>query len=61
MKRLALILLTTLLPVLLTGQIVYTDLTNTNIYDFIDELANNKVISITSVIKPYPRELIAQK
>jgi len=43
------------------SQIVPQDLTNTNIYDFIDELANTQVISITSVIKPYPREVIAQK
>jgi len=61
MKRLLLILLPVLLPGLLAAQIVYQDITNTNIYDFIDELASNKIITITSVIKPYPRELIAQK
>jgi hypothetical protein len=61
MKRRILFILTLFIPSLLAGQIVYTDLTNTNIYDFIDELANLKVISITSVIKPYPRELIALK
>jgi len=61
MKRAAILLLTIFVPCLLVGQIVYQDLTNTNIYDFIDELANDRIISITSVIKPYPRELIAQK
>jgi hypothetical protein len=61
MKRCTLLILTLFIPCLLAGQIVYTDLTNTNIYDFIDELANLKVIGITSVIRPYSRELIAQK
>ncbi len=31
------------------------------IYDFIDELANNKVIEINSHVKPYSRQLIAEK
>ena len=55
------ILLMLFSPATLRSQVVYQDLTNTNIYDFIEELANTKVITITSVIKPYPRELIAQK
>ncbi len=33
----------------------------TRIYDFVDELANNKVIDINSHIKPYSRHLIAEK
>ncbi len=62
MKRLSLLLtILMILTITARSQIVYQDLTNTNIYDFIDELANNKIITITSVIKPYPRELIAQK
>jgi len=62
MKRLfLLIIFITLITSITRSQIVYQDLTNTNIYDFIDELANNKIITITSVIKPYPRELISQK
>lgn len=61
MKRAVTFILTLFIPFLLTAQVVYQDLTNTNIYDFIDELANQKVISITSVIKPYPRELIVHK
>lgn len=43
------------------SQEVYQNLTNTNIYEFIDELANNGVISLNSVIKPYSRILIAKK
>jgi hypothetical protein len=61
MKRVVTFILALFIPFLLTAQVVYQDLTNTNIYDFIDELASQKVISITSVIKPYPRELIAHK
>src|SRR5664280_1855186 len=34
---------------------------NTGIYDFLDELANNKIISINSAIKPYSRLFIAQR
>jgi hypothetical protein len=60
MKRAVFFILTAFLPIFLSAQIVYQDLTNTNIYDFIDELANLKVINITSVIKPYPREMIAR-
>ena len=34
---------------------------NTDIYDFVDELANVGVIDINSAIKPYSRKFIAQK
>jgi hypothetical protein len=34
---------------------------NTGVYEFLDELANNKIISINSAIKPYSRLFIAQK
>lgn len=33
----------------------------TRIYDYLDELANDGVIELNSVIKPYSRKLIAQK
>ncbi|GHT31252.1 hypothetical protein FACS189434_00680 [Bacteroidia bacterium] len=33
----------------------------TQIYDFVDELANDGIIEIHSVVKPYSREYIAQK
>jgi hypothetical protein len=42
-------------------QAVNQDLTNTGIYDFMDELANLKIIDLTSVVKPYTRMFIAQK
>jgi len=39
-------------------QVVNQGITNTGIYDFMNELANLKIIDLTSVIKPYSRELI---
>jgi len=42
-------------------QVVYQDLTNTGIYDFMDEMANLGIIDLTSVVKPYSRIFIAEK
>ena len=36
-------------------------ITNRPLYDFLDELASDQVISITSVVKPYSRAFIAEK
>ena len=33
----------------------------TRIYDFIDELANDGIIEINSVVKPYSRQFISRK
>src|SRR6056297_492440 len=44
----------------LRAQVVYQP-TTTTVYDFIDELANLKLIEINSAVKPYSRELIAEK
>jgi hypothetical protein len=43
----------------LHGQEVPQSVSNTGIYEFLDELANNQIISINSVIKPYSRMFIA--
>lgn len=43
------------------SQVVYEHISNKNIYEFIDELASNKIIEINSVTKPYSRNLIAKK
>jgi hypothetical protein len=48
-------------PLFAVSQVVYQDLTNTGIYDFMDELANLKIIDVTSVTKPYSRMFIASK
>ncbi|NJK84607.1 MAG: hypothetical protein HC906_00070 [Bacteroidales bacterium] len=41
------------------GQSVYHHVSNAGIYDFVDELANLKIIDINSVVKPYTRQFIA--
>jgi hypothetical protein len=43
------------------SQEVYYHLSNTSIYGFLDELANQQIIDINSVIKPYSRVFIAAK
>jgi hypothetical protein len=43
------------------SQEIPQSVSNTGIYDFLDELANNKIISINSAIKPYSRLFIAQR
>ncbi|NTW31398.1 MAG: capsule assembly Wzi family protein [Bacteroidetes bacterium] len=43
------------------SQEVYQNVSNINIYDFIDELANCGIISVNSVVKPYSRMFIAEK
>ena len=42
-------------------QEVYQHVSNKNIYDYVDELANQKIIDINSVILPYSRTFIANK
>lgn len=46
---------------LATGQTVYEHISRTSVYDLLDELANEKVIQINSVVKPYSRTFIAEK
>ncbi len=43
------------------SQDIPENLSYTQIYDFIDELAIDRVIGINSVVKPYSRDYIAQK
>ena len=49
------------LPLTSYSQTVYQDISNKGIYNFLDELANEQIITINSSIKPYPRKLIAEK
>ncbi len=60
MKKILLLLLV-FTSLCATSQIVYESVQRTNIYDFLDELANEKIISINSVVKPYSRIFIAEK
>ena len=43
------------------SQVVNQDLTNNGIYNFLDELANIKIIDLNSATKPYSRMIIAMK
>ncbi|MBN2174667.1 MAG: hypothetical protein JW731_11075 [Bacteroidales bacterium] len=45
----------------LLAQDVYQHISNKNIYEFVDELANQGIIEINSAIKPYSRSFIAGK
>jgi hypothetical protein len=44
-----------------TSQVVFQDISKTSIYEFLDELANLRLIELNTFSKPYSRELIAQK
>lgn len=48
-------------PLSALPQEVYQDLTNVGIYDFMDELANLKIIELNSAVRPYSRMFIAMK
>ncbi len=63
MKKEFITLLIIFIFITLTGstQVVYEHVSNKNIYDFLDELANDKIIEINSIIKPYSRKYIADK
>jgi hypothetical protein len=43
------------------SQVVYEHVSRVAIYDFLDELANAKIIEVNSAIKPYSRIFIAEK
>ncbi len=43
------------------SQVVYEDVSNTGVYEFLDELASLKIISLNSAIKPYSRSYIAAR
>ena len=43
------------------SQGVFESTSKTTIYNFLDELANDQIITLTSVVKPYTRTYIAEK
>jgi hypothetical protein len=45
-------------PTIIIAQNIPVDPSHTSIYDFLDEQANNKLININSITKPYTREQI---
>ncbi len=61
MKRIVVIFAFLLLSQRIFSQVVYEDISNTGIYEFLDELAALKVITLNSLVKPYSRSYIAGK
>jgi len=61
MRKLIISLIAVMMLFRLEAQVVYEHVSNTAIYDFLDELANAKIIEINSAIKPYSRIFIAEK
>ena len=61
MKKILVSFLILLSTAVVVAQDIPENIAYTQIYDFIDELAIDKVISINSVVKPYSRNFIAQK
>ena len=61
MKKLLASFLVLLSTVVVVAQDIPENIAYTQIYDFIDELAIDQVISVNSVVKPYSRNFIAQK
>ena len=62
MRRIILFgLIAILSPGKLFPQTVYEHISNVAIYDFLDEMANQKFIELNDVIKPYSRIMIYQK
>jgi hypothetical protein len=61
MKRISVyIFLLLIWNISLQAQDIPSPVNNTGIYDFLDELANNQVISVNSAVKPYSRMLISK-
>jgi hypothetical protein len=61
MKKQLIIIILIMISSISFSQIVYEHTSNKAIYNFIDEMANLKIIQINSTIKPYSREFIYQK
>jgi len=61
MKKISLLIIGFLIAGMTYSQVVYEDINNTAIYEFLDELANLRVVELNSVVKPYSREYIARK
>ncbi len=61
MKKIIPVLLFLLISLPGFSQVVYEDVSNTGIYEFLDELATERLISLNSEVKPYSRRYIAGK
>jgi len=61
MKKIILPILVLFVGLNLSAQDIPEHISYTRIYDYLDELANDGIIELNSVAKPYARSLIAQK
>ena len=61
MKKIALFTIILFLTIFSHAQEVPQHISNTGIYEFLDELASQQVITLNTVVKPYARILIAHK
>ncbi|RLD32828.1 MAG: hypothetical protein DRI72_06310, partial [Bacteroidetes bacterium] len=61
MKQTYITILAILLATAIQAQVVYEHISNTAIYDYLDEMASLKIIELNSVVKPYARTMIAEK
>lgn len=61
MKKIILLISLLSITSLTNAQVVYEHITNEGIYEFLDELANDGVIDLNTVVKPYSRTFIAEK
>ena len=61
MKQIYITILAILLVISMHAQVVYEHISNTSIYDYLDEMAGLKIIELNSIIKPYPRKMIREK
>ena len=61
MKKCLLILFCVCMPLFLSAQEIPESIAYTQIYSFLDELANEGVIHINAAVKPFSRKLIAEK
>jgi len=61
MKKLVTLLVLLIMCRPVFSQVVYEDISNAGIYEFLNEMAGLKVISLNSVVKPYSRTYIAGK
>ena len=61
MKKIVLIFIVFAVSRFAFPQIVYEHISYSNIYEFLDEMANAKIIELNSLIKPYSRKAISEK
>jgi len=60
-KKYSLIIVCFIIIFKINAQTAFVNVSNKNIYDFLDEIANDKIINLNSTVKPYSRKYILTK